>query len=320
MKRLLLAVLAALVFTGLAAAPALASPSPASLNTAIASAIHADGGYLAWDAARKVNVMFMGDTTEIDGKSVAGAFGFPHDVIVTNVPGQASFQPQPGKGGYGWQAVPYCTPAQNWCRAADGSYFWPGGLLISGSTIYDYGARVRGVSPYTVLGSYVARFSASSLAFEGISPVGTSLALGSAVAWPGGHWLIGTEGFFPKDGYAVWVPSGDETRSAAWRFYRTLPAALNVGTVVSPFRRNGRWYAITKQGDAYNGSVLEELTAGCMAGCTWHATGKTWPTDTAAGLTYSAQADGPAGSGQEQVSYAVNGPAQYSLDFLDVTP
>ena len=346
-------VVAALAVPRPASAALLTSPAPAQYTAGLSGVIHADDAASAQDSATGLEVYAMGDATFVNGTSYGTSSNpcYPHFELVTEAPGSAVFDVLPGRpasdGGCGWQQVP------NW---SDGSFFWPGGMLATSSTIYVYGQRItmtaavarrgplmrarllaagRLATGITIDGDYVAEFSDSTLAYQGITQLGTpplQQALSSAVAWPGGHWMIGTLPAPPstdcssfatdcRAGQAVWVPTGDEANAAAWSFYSTIPASLNVGTVVSPFRFNSTWFAISKTGDEFGGTTLEELTAKCMEGCAWHLTGKTWPASAPPNeVTYSAQVHGDPVAGGVLASYAVNGSPQYWPDFLAITP
>ncbi len=145
--------------TGCQAALAQVAPSAAAYDNGI-RVIQADLGASAFDPATGQQAWVFGDATQISGKSVVSGYGYPHSEFATEVPGSAVFIPQHGPYGYGWQQVP------NW---PDGTYFWGGGLVADHGSLWLYGQRIRGASPFTVTGDYVARFSARTLAFEGIT-------------------------------------------------------------------------------------------------------------------------------------------------------
>jgi hypothetical protein len=116
------------------AARASTVPTAAQYDTAIAKAVSADvassvklpDGNFLWA---------FDDTTKVNGVSVSGADGYPHDSFAIQVPEQASFTMLAGPYGFGWQQVP------NW---SNGDYFWANGMVVAGSTLYVYGDQVSG--------------------------------------------------------------------------------------------------------------------------------------------------------------------------------
>lgn len=276
--------------------------TPNGYETALHGVVSADDGANVYDAARNQVVRFMGDVNQ---------WPCAHGAVVVNTPGVPNFTLMHYAYGCGLQAV------QN---RSDGVY-WYGGALATDNVIYNYGQRISTQGAACVFGCVVgvevAEFDAKTLQLKALVPVtgpAKYLSISDAVAWRGGHWLIGTAGTSVKTGKAIWIPNGDEADPAGWRLYSTLPSSLNLGTVVSPYYSGTAWYAITKRSDLM-GSYLEELTAKCMAGCTWRVTGATWATF--GSVSYSAQIDSdPAPAGKLLVTYAENDKAWYGLHWL----
>jgi hypothetical protein len=311
-KRLILAV--PLIMAGVCGgtslpASAQSPPSATALDSGIAAAIHADTA-ASVELPSGEALWIFGDTTAVNGTSTVGAYGYPHDAFALQSPGSTSWSVQPGPYGYGWQQVP------NW---SDGTYFWPATAVVDGSTLYVFGERIQGVSPFTVVGDYAAEFTtATPPVYEGIVPVpgsGGEVWGGSAQA-PGGWWLFGTRQTGGsnclsacKTGNVAFVPSGEEADSADWRITDgALPASLDLGTAVSPERLGSGWVAFTKVNDIL-GTQLERLSASSPT-ATWSVTG-TWtaPDSVAADETYGVQVhpEQPAASGQILVSVCENG-------------
>src|SRR5262249_14092446 len=257
----------------------------------------------------------------------AGAFGYPHDELLVQSPGSASFRVLHGRAGYGVQQVPNaaCPPGGEW---------WPGGLLVYAGVIYDYGRCVSS-STFAPQAGAVARFDARTYAYQGLTLLPGTEAWSSPVPGAGGWWITGTHrvpsvacDYFATDcaaGDVAWIPAGAQLAPARWRLYRdVIPAAANAGSVISAARSpaGAGYVAFTKQGDQWGGSLIEELAAPAMTG-PWHLTGKTWPAAAPPGATtYSVQVHPfermPAGT--LLLTYAVNGGGQYWPDFLEVTP
>src|SRR5215471_4721662 len=140
MRKLLITVLVSVVaMVGLTVnyaciASASTVPTAAQYDTAIANAVSADvassvklpDGNFLWA---------FGDTTKVNGVSVSGADGYPHDSFAIQVPKTASFTMLAGPYGFGWQQVP------NW---SNGDYFWANGMIVVGTTLYVYGDQVSG--------------------------------------------------------------------------------------------------------------------------------------------------------------------------------
>lgn len=293
------------------AAPAMAATvyPASSWDTALADVIHADvtqsvtlpdGGVL-W---------VFGDTTSVNGVSTVGPYGYPHDAFVRQTAGTLSFQAVAGSYGYGWQQVP------NW---SDGTYFWMSTPVVDSGVLYVLGQRIQGVNPFTVVGSYVAVFNASTLAFQRVValPGGATgkTVWGGIARTTGGWWVTGTHGVTCSDatdcsvGDLAFVPTGDLATASAWTVHNNVvPATTNVGTVLALTKTGTGWDIFTKLGDAYGGTQIERLAATSVTG-TWTVTG-TWSAPSPAGtVTYgvAVHPEQAAGSGQTLVSYNVNG-------------
>ncbi len=262
------------------------------------SAVHADVAASAYDPALTEDVWIFGDTTVINGRSVVSGYGYPHSTIGAGNP----LRVRAGRYGYGWQAVP------NW---PDGTYFWAGGIVADRGTVYVFGQRIRGVSPFSIVGDYVARFSASTLAYQGMSVMPGTVSWGGVLPARYGFWITGTRGA-PKTGDIAWVPWGHEAASASWRITRgTFPASDGLGTTIALARTGSGVAAYTKRWDAYGSDQIEKLTASWPGG-RWTLASRTITAQAPTGcVTYSIEAH--AGG---WLSYAVNGPAQYWPDFI----
>jgi hypothetical protein len=295
------------------ATPAAAATGPVfpvgDWDTALAKVIHADVTQSVTLPSGDVLWVF-GDTTQVNGTSTVSAYGYPHDAFAVQQAGTLNFRAVPGSYGYGWQQVP------NW---SDGTYFWMSTPVVDNGTLYVLGERIRGVSPFTVVGSYVAVFNASTLAFQRIVAVPTG-ASGSTM-WGGiarvstGWWVTGTHGVpctYATNcsvGDMAFVPSGSLATASNWTVYNNVvPATTNVGTGLALIRNGTRWDIFTKRGDAYGGTEIERLTATSVTG-TWTVTG-TWSAPSPAGtITYgvAVHPEQATASGQALVSYDVNG-------------
>jgi hypothetical protein len=322
--RSLLRVLAVtlLLLTGWAA-PARAALAPVhpagDWTAALEKVIHADvtqsvtlpGGDVLW---------VFGDTTRVNGVSTVGPYGYPHSAFVRQTAGTLSLRALSGPYGYGWQQVP------NW---SDGTYFWMSTPIVDNGSLYVIGERIRGVSPFTVVGPYVAVFNASTLAFQRIVPLpsgatGTTMWGGVARAstgwWITGTHRVGCSG--PANCSAAdmaFVPFGRLADATGWTVYdNVIPETTNIGVVLALRETATGWDIFTKRGDAYAGTEIERLTATSVTG-TWTVTG-TWGAPSPAGTVTYAVAVHPeqaASSGQILVSYNVNGiEAQYYPRFL----
>lgn len=278
-------------------------------DNALSSVIHADNAQSVTLPNGKILWVF-GDTTQVNGVSTVGPYGYPHDAFVLQQPGTLNFSAVPGSYGYDWQQVP------NW---SDGTYFWMSTPIVYNGTLYILGERIDGAANFSVVGSYVASFNATTLAYENITAVPTgatgTTTWGGAVAASGGWWITGTHGVSCsyatdcKVGDIAWVPSGDLTNESDWQVYNNvIPATDNAGTVMSPIQTSTGWDIFTKQGDAYGGTNIERLTSSTMTG-TWTVNG-TWPAPSPSGtVTYSTAVhpEQASPSGEVLLSYSVNG-------------
>jgi hypothetical protein len=277
--------------------------------SALGKAIHADvaqsvtlpNGTILW---------IFGDTTQVNGVSTVGGYGYPHDAFVTQAPNTLTFTPVPGKYGYGWAQVP------NW---PDGTFFWMATPIVDNGTLYVLGSRIQATSTsFSGVGQYVAVFNAKTLAFQQIIQVptgSTNIAWGGVAKTSTGWWITGTHAVTCsnatdcKVGDMAFVPTGKLTTPSAWKVYNNvIPATANVGTTVALLQNGNSWDAFTKLGDAYGSNQLEKLTASSPTG-TWKVAG-TWNAPYPQGTVTYAVAVHPeqtAPSGQVLVSYAVNG-------------
>jgi hypothetical protein len=271
------------------------------INADVAQSVTLPNGKTLW---------VFGDTTQVNGTSTVGAYGYPHDAFVTQQANSLNFTPVAGKYGYGWQQVP------NW---SDGTYFWMGAPVVDNGTLYVFGQRISGASNFSVVGSYVALFNASTLAFQKI----VSVPGGSdgTTGWGGigkdsaGWWLQGSHNVpcsYATDckvGDAAWVPFGHLADPTAWQLhYNNVPATLNAGTTIGLYATSTGWDTFTKTGDAYGGTTIERLHASCMT-CDWSQTGS-WDAPSPSGtVTYgvAVHPEQAAPAGQLLVSYNVNG-------------
>jgi hypothetical protein len=226
-------------------------------DSALSSVIHSDNAQSVVLPNGKILWVF-GDTTQVNGVSTVGAYGYPHSAFVLQTPGTLTFTAVPGLYGYGWQQVP------NW---SDGTYFWMSTPVVDHGNLYILGERINGASNFSVVGSYVAEFNASTLAFESITQVpggstGTTV-WGGAYQGNGGWWITGTHGI-PcsyatdcKGGDMAWVPARDLANSDDWQVYNNvIPASTNIGTTLALAPTTSGWDIFTKQGDAYGGTKM----------------------------------------------------------------
>lgn len=285
------------------------TPTSAQYDAAIAAAINADcatsdilpNGQALW---------VFGDATSVNGVSTVSGYGYPHNEFALQTPGVASFDVLPGSYGYGWMQVP------NW---SDGTYFWPSAVSVAGGTVYVYGERIQGLG--TLVSNEVATFNASTLVYEGVTALPGTQEWGGVLHSSGGFWMVGTVNVTGgKSGSIAWVPTGSETNQAGWSIApNVFPVALDVGTIVSLIETATGYAAFTKLGDEYGSNSVIEMTSGSILG-PW-TTVQTWAAPVPSGcLSYSVETHAGAPSGQVLLSYAVNGSAQYSPDFLQVTP
>lgn len=278
-------------------------------DTSMGAAVHGDDAQSV--TLPNGNILWVyGDTTQVNGTSTVGAYGYPHDSFVLQKPGTLTFTPVAGSYGYGWQQVP------NW---SDGTYFWMSSPVVDNGVLYVLGQRIQGVSPFTVVGNYVAVFNASTLAFQKIVAVpsdatGTSI-WGGIAKDSGGWWLTGTHGVSCvyatdcKVGDIARVPFGALATPSKWSVYsNVIPETTNVGTTLGLVKTGAGWDIFTKLGDAYGGTQIERLSAPSVTG-SWTINGA-WDAPSPTGtVTYAAAAhpEQAAPSGQLLVSYAVNG-------------
>lgn len=298
---------------------AVAPLNTSDMDTAMGAAVHADDAQSV--TLPNGNILWVyGDTTQVNGTSTSGIYGYPHDSFVLQKPGTATFTPVAGSYGYGWQQVP------NW---SDGTYFWMSSPVVDNGVLYVLGQRIQGVSPFTVVGNYVAVFNASTLAFQKIVAV-PSDASGTAI-WggiakdTGGWWVTGTHGVSCvyatdcKVGDIARVPFGSLATPSKWQVSsNVIPASTNIGTTLGLVKTNAGWDIFSKLGDAYGGTQIERLSAASVTGV-WTVNG-TWDAPSPAGtVTYAAAVhpEQAAPSGQVMASYAVNGDdADYHPLFL----
>jgi hypothetical protein len=251
----------------------------------------------------------FGDTIAINGEPTVGLYGYPHDAFVTQAPRSQTFTAVSGKYGYGWQQVP------NW---SDNSYFWMSSPVVDKGVLYILGQRIQGASSFKVVGSYVAVFNASTLAFQKIVPIsngatGQTVWGGIAKNSRGGWWVTGTHGVSCyivncKVGDIAYVPFGGLADSSEWQVYNNvIPASNNLGTTLGIVRTSTGWDIFTKTGDAYGGSTIERLSANWARG-NWKVTGS-WPISGPQGtVTYgvAVHPEQAAPSGDVLVSYNTN--------------
>ncbi|WP_143234641.1 hypothetical protein [Paractinoplanes atraurantiacus] len=287
---------------------------PGDWTTALEKVVHADvtqsvtlpGGDVLW---------VFGDTTRVNGVSTVGPWGYPHSAFARQTAGTLNFTAIPGPYGYGWQQVP------NW---SDGTYFWMSTPIVDNGTLYVIGERIRGVSPFTVVGPYVAVFDASTLAFQRIvalpaGATGTTM-WGGVARTATGWWLTGTHPVAGKSvGDMAFVPFGRLADGTRWTVHdNVIPSSTEIGVVLALHRTATGWEIFTKRGDAYGGTQIERLTARTVLG-TWTVNGL-WDAPSPPGTITYAVAVHPeqtAPAGQVLVSYNVNGnEADYYPRFL----
>jgi hypothetical protein len=317
-KTLLRALAVSVLLLTVSAVPARAAVGPvypaSDWTAALEKVIHADVTQSVALPSGDVLWVF-GDTTRVNGVSTVGPYGYPHSAFAVQSAGTLSFRAVPGPYGYGWQQVP------NW---SDGTYFWMSTPIVDNGSLYVLGQRIQGVSPFTVVGSYVAVFNASTLAFQRIvalpaGATGTTM-WGGAARTGTGWWITGTHPV--KCSYATncsagdlaFVPFGRLADATRWTVYdNVIPETTNIGVVLALRRTTSGWAIFTKRGDAYGGTQIERLTATSITG-TWTSTGR-WDAPSPAGTITYAVAVHPeqaATSGHILVSYNVNGDeAQY---------
>lgn len=312
------------------AAPAVhPTATPSQIQAGLASVWTADTAASATLPDGKV-LYVGGDATMYKGKpyGTSTMWFYPHQVgALESHPGSGVFTAVRG------QTDPFgcnCQLVPNFSDAAypngDPFYqFWPGSLLVAGNTVYLYGQEIHALGGFMnikIMSDYVARFNASTMAYEGVVKLGGTMGISDPVAWPGGHWMMQSdqvscyiENCF--EGRPVWIPTGAEADSSKWHVYGvTVPASLNAGGMMSMFRYGGKWFMITTKGDMFGGyHEIMELTANC-ARCHWHLTGKTWPAT--GDEVYSARAHPGEASSGELIDNSASTP--YGDYFQDVAP
>jgi hypothetical protein len=284
------------------AAHASTAPTAAQYDAGIAAAVSADvassvklpDGNFLWA---------FGDTTKVNGVSVSGADGYPHDSFAIQAPEQASFTMLAGPYGYGWQQVP------NW---SNGDYFWANGMVVDGSTLYVYGDQVSGLS---VVGYAVAQFSVSdnSITYKTITLLtgAASEAWSSVVPVSGGYDLIGSRHTGASGclsdcitGDVAFVPASDLATPADWTVTDAVfPSSLDLGNVISVTKSGSLYVAMTKRDDIL-GSAVEVLTSASLtSGWSVFATDSITPT---AGCTETYSAELHPGEGAPTNEYLVS--------------
>lgn len=289
-------------------------------NAAFAKTIHADTAQSVTLPNGKILWVF-GDTLQVNGVStVAAGGGFPHSYFVLQQPGTLNLTPVAGKYRLG-QEVP------NW---SDGTFFWMGAPVVDGGKLYVLGQRIR--SPLTIVGSYMAVFDVSTLAFQKI--IAVPGGPGGMTGWGGvgkgtlGWWLTGSHNVSCsnatncKVGDGVWVPFGHLGDTSQWQLhYNNMPAALNLGTTIGLFNTGAGYDAFTKTGDQYGGTTIEKLHAATPTS-TWTVVGSVGIPSPVGTVTYgvAVHPEQAAPAGQIVVSYNVNGVAAlYGPRFLSMT-
>lgn len=288
----------------------LSLPSAASLDAGFAAAIQSDVASSTYDPYTGKELWVTGDVTRVDGTPVTGYYGYPHGAFVISSPGSSSFTALPGAYGTDYwdgSANPshYYQQVPNW---ADGTYFWAAFPVISGDTLNVIGERIRGVSPFTVLGSYDARFNAATLAYEGIIAVpGTSGDAWSGIAKVSGGWWLTSQ-----RGDVAFVPSGDIGAPAGWVLH---PGGVPVTAGSWPVKENGHYQLFCA---AYGGTDAEEYTSSSMTGPWTGPSGiLTLPQpQTDGGII--AHRDLPAPPGEILISWDVDNSATYDPEFAYV--
>ena len=101
-----LAVVLAMVVGWSATAVAAGTVYPiSSWDTALAKVIYADDTQSVTLPDGDVLWVFA-DTTQVNGVSTVGPYGYPHNAFVLQTAGTLTFRAVPGAYGYGWQQVP----------------------------------------------------------------------------------------------------------------------------------------------------------------------------------------------------------------------
>jgi hypothetical protein len=252
----------------------------------------------------------FGDTTQVNGVSTVGGFGYPHDSFVTQAAGTMNFTPVTGTYGYGWQQVP------NW---SDGTYFWMSTPIVDNGTLYVLGSRIQGVNPFSVVGNYVAEFNANTLAFEDIYPIpmgdtGTT-AWGGVAQGPNGWYITGIHNVTCsgvtdcRAGDLAYVPFGQLTNSSSWTITDNfIPASDNIADLALVQNGTNGWDIYTKLGGPYGSNQIEQLTSSSVYG-PWtisNTVDAPFPSGTVTyGVAVHPEQTSP--DGQVLVSYNVNG-------------
>lgn len=299
--------LAGLTMNSATTARASTVPTAAQYDAAIATAVSADvassvklpDGNFLWA---------FGDTTKVNGVSVSGADGYPHDSFAIQVPEKASFTMLAGPYGFGWQQVP------NW---SNGDYFWANGMVVAGSTLYVYGDQVSG---FSVVGYAVAHFSVSdnTITYQAITTLTGAASEGwsSVVSVSGGYDLIGTRHTGGSGclsdcitGDVAFAPTGELAKPADWTVTKAVfPSSLDLGNVISVTKSGSLYVAVTKQDDIL-GSAIEVLTSSSLtSGWSVHGTDSITPTPGCT-ETYSGELHPGEGAPTDEylVSWANNG-------------
>lgn len=281
--------------------------TPAQLQAGFSAAIATD--VAASTRLPNGNSLWLGgDVTRVGSTSVQGYYGYPHGAFLETAPGSASFTVLPGKYGTDyWNGTPdpahYYQQVPNW---SDGTYFWMQVPLVDDGTLYVIGERVSGVVPFTILGTWAARFSAATLAYEGISQVPSA----SADAWSGGTgdgaggwWLTS------QHGELAHVPDDGLGSYAAWTAY---PGAVPSSGGSWLARAGAHWDLLAQQPGS---TVIQRWTAVTPAG--------PWSGPVTAGTTPQPDGDGGiavhpelgAPPGEAVISWLVNNPGYYGPEF-----
>jgi hypothetical protein len=316
----LIAPLAALAAAGIMLAPAAHAqtvPTTSQLDSEFTS-FGADVASSALLASGQV--LWVGGDTLQDGQTTfcsptACAYGYPHDSFwLQSAPGSLTLTPvtravctSPGVPAgclpYGIQEIP---------NNADGTFYWPTGVVSTSSGIFVLCVHMSADSS-TELGSAIAVFSTTTLDFDRIVNLPVNDMWSSAVRVSGGWDLAGTDepdaGSAAKEGDTALVPVGDWQSPSKWTLHQgVIPVSDDPGTAIALSHTSAGWQAWTKLGDGYGSNSAEELTASSVTG-PWTVTA-TIPLPYAPGtITYSVMThpEQPAPAGQILLSYAVQG-------------
>jgi hypothetical protein len=289
-----------------------------SWDTNLSSVIHSDvtqsvvlpSGDTLW---------VFGDTTSVNGISTVSGYGYPHNAFVVQSGTSQTFTAKAGPYGYGWMQVP------NW---SDGSYFWMATPIVDGNFLYVLGQRVTGGANFTIVGSYVAVFNVTTLAYQRIVPIpdGPSGTVWGGVAKTSkGWWITGTHAV-PcsgavncKAGDMAFVPFGSLAVIDDWTtYYGVVSSTTDIGTTLAMYCAHGKWNIYTKRGDAYGTNQIEHLTADNPL-AVWSVDATLAAPYPAGTVTYgvAVHPEQSAPAGQILVSYNVNGvDSEYYARFL----